>query len=103
MLANFLGVLPIPTPPLCALAFIMCSKSNPVVVFALDLMSTYEGEHTIFGLLGQAKAFISTCCYGNILLLVSIPMLVRKTTLMTKYLISIVNVYYLFIQCPKRS
>jgi hypothetical protein len=22
--------------------------------FALDLMSTYEGEHTIFGLLGQA-------------------------------------------------
>jgi hypothetical protein len=28
MLANFLGVLPILTPPLCALAFIMCSKSN---------------------------------------------------------------------------
>jgi hypothetical protein len=26
----------------------MCSKSNPLVVFALDLMSTYEGEHTIF-------------------------------------------------------
>jgi hypothetical protein len=35
MLANFLGVLPILTPPLCALAFIMCSKSNPIVVFAL--------------------------------------------------------------------
>jgi hypothetical protein len=50
MLANFLGVLPI----LSALAFIMCSKSNPIVVFALDLMTTYEGEHTIFGLLGQA-------------------------------------------------
>jgi hypothetical protein len=33
----------------------MCSKSNPIVVFALDLMSTYEGEHTIFGLLGQAN------------------------------------------------
>jgi hypothetical protein len=33
---------------LCALAFIMCSKSNPLVVFALDLMSTYEGEHMIF-------------------------------------------------------
>jgi hypothetical protein len=33
----------------------MCSKSNPLVVFALDLMSTYEGEHMIFGLLGQAK------------------------------------------------
>jgi hypothetical protein len=55
MLANFLGVLPILIPPLCALAFIMCSKSNPIVVFALDLMSTYEGEHTIFGLLGQAN------------------------------------------------
>jgi hypothetical protein len=50
MLANFLGVLPILSPPLYALAFIMCSKSNPLVVFALDLMSTYEGEHTIFGL-----------------------------------------------------
>jgi hypothetical protein len=24
-------------------------------VFALDLMSSYEGEHTIFGLLGQAN------------------------------------------------
>jgi hypothetical protein len=23
-------------------------------VFALDLMSTYEGEHTIFGLLGES-------------------------------------------------
>jgi uncharacterized membrane protein len=55
MLANFLGVLPIPTPPLCAPIFIMCSKSNPLVVFALDLMSAYEGEHMIFGLLGQAK------------------------------------------------
>jgi hypothetical protein len=32
----------------------MCSKSNPIVVFALDLMSTSEGEYTIFGLLGQA-------------------------------------------------
>jgi hypothetical protein len=53
MLASFLGVLPILTPSLCALAFTMCSKSNPIVVFALDLMSTYEGEHTIFGLLVQ--------------------------------------------------
>jgi hypothetical protein len=50
MLASFLGVLPILTPPLCALAFIMCSKSNPIVVFALDVMSAHEGEHTIFGL-----------------------------------------------------
>jgi hypothetical protein len=55
MLANILGVLPILTPPLCALAFIMCSMSNPLVVFALDLMSTYEGEQTTFGLLGQAN------------------------------------------------
>jgi hypothetical protein len=31
MLANFLGVLLILTPPLCAKAFIMCSKSNPIV------------------------------------------------------------------------
>jgi hypothetical protein len=37
---------------LCALAFIMYLKSNPLVVFALDLISTYEGEHMIFGLLG---------------------------------------------------
>jgi hypothetical protein len=58
MLANFLGVLFILTPPLCALAFIMCSKSNSLVAFALDLMSTYEGEHTIFGLLGQAMSVI---------------------------------------------
>jgi hypothetical protein len=33
MLASFLGALPILTSPLCALAFIMCSKSNPIVVF----------------------------------------------------------------------
>jgi hypothetical protein len=32
----------------------MYSKSNPLV-FALDLMSAYEREHTIFGLLGQAN------------------------------------------------
>jgi hypothetical protein len=55
MLANFLGDLPILTPPLCALTFIMCSKSNPLVVLALDLMCAYEGEYTIFGLLGQAN------------------------------------------------
>jgi hypothetical protein len=42
---------------LCALPFIICSLSNPIVVFALDLMSTYEGEHTIFGLLGYGLAF----------------------------------------------
>jgi hypothetical protein len=55
MLANILGILPILPPPLWALTFIMCSKCNPLVVFALDLMSTYEGEHTIFGRLGQAN------------------------------------------------
>jgi hypothetical protein len=32
----------------------MCLKSNPLVVFAVDLMSAYE-EHMIFGLLGQAN------------------------------------------------
>jgi hypothetical protein len=36
MLASFLDVLPILTPPLCVLAFVMCSKFNPLVVFALD-------------------------------------------------------------------
>jgi hypothetical protein len=55
MLANYLGVLPILISPLCALAFILWSKFNHLVVFALDLMSAYEGEHTIFGLLGQAN------------------------------------------------
>jgi hypothetical protein len=30
-------------------------KSNPLDVFALDLKSTYEGEHMIFGLLGLAN------------------------------------------------
>jgi hypothetical protein len=33
----------------------MCSKSNPFIVFALDLMSIYEGEHMIFGHLCQAN------------------------------------------------
>jgi hypothetical protein len=29
-------------------------------VFALDLLSAYEGEHTIFGLLGQAREFFES-------------------------------------------
>jgi hypothetical protein len=33
---------------------VMWSKSNHIAVFALDLKSTYEGEHTIFGLLSLA-------------------------------------------------
>jgi hypothetical protein len=33
----------------------MWSKSNLNIVFALDLMSAYEEEHTIFGLLGLAN------------------------------------------------
>jgi hypothetical protein len=55
MLSHFLGVLPILISPLCALA-LSCDQS-PIhfVVFTLDLMSTYEGEHMIFGLLGQAN------------------------------------------------
>jgi hypothetical protein len=64
MLASFLGVLPILTPSLCALAFIMCSKSNPLVVFVLDLMSTYEGEHMIFGLLGHCLTLLSDGIIG---------------------------------------
>jgi hypothetical protein len=40
----------------CVLLLLSCAQSPiPIVVFALDLMSTYEGEHTIFGLLGQAN------------------------------------------------
>jgi hypothetical protein len=42
MLSSFLGVLPTLIPPLCALAFILWSKFNPLVVFALDLMSAYR-------------------------------------------------------------
>jgi hypothetical protein len=33
----------------------MWSKSSHIAIFALDLKSTYEGEHMIFGLLGQAN------------------------------------------------
>jgi hypothetical protein len=33
----------------------MWSKSNHIAVFALDLKSVYEGEHTIFGLLSLAN------------------------------------------------
>jgi hypothetical protein len=33
----------------------MWSKSNHIAAFALDLNSTYEGEHTIFGLLRLAN------------------------------------------------
>jgi hypothetical protein len=29
--------------------------SNPLAMVALDLMSAYEGEYLIFGLLGQAN------------------------------------------------
>jgi hypothetical protein len=45
MLTNFLGVLPILNPPLCAKAFIMCSKSNPLVVF---LSFTFPDPHYTF-------------------------------------------------------
>jgi hypothetical protein len=66
MLSSFLGVLPIFTPPLCALTFIMCSKSIPIVVFSIDLMSTFEGEHTIFGFL-NLFIFISIFFLSSIL------------------------------------
>jgi hypothetical protein len=55
MLCSFLGVLPILITSLVCSRFIMCSKFNPFVEFTLDLMSAYEGEHMIFGLLGQAN------------------------------------------------
>jgi hypothetical protein len=53
----------------------MCSKSNPLVVFALDLMSAYEGEHMIFGLSGQANLTQNDVLQldGNILLAFSSP------------------------------
>jgi hypothetical protein len=35
--------------------FVMWPKSNNIAVFALDLKSAYEGEHTIFGLLSLAN------------------------------------------------
>jgi hypothetical protein len=34
--------------------FVMWSKWNHIASFALDLKSTYEGEHMIFGLLSLA-------------------------------------------------
>jgi hypothetical protein len=34
---------------------VMWSKSSYIATFALDLKSTYEGEHTIFGLLSLAN------------------------------------------------
>jgi hypothetical protein len=33
---------------------VMWSKPNHIAAFALDLKSTYEGDHTIFGLLSLA-------------------------------------------------
>jgi hypothetical protein len=54
VLSCFLGYLPILIPSLCALA-LSCDQSNFLVVFALDLKSAYEGEHTTFGLLGLAN------------------------------------------------
>jgi hypothetical protein len=33
----------------------VCPKFNSITVFALDVKSAYEGEHTIFGLLSLAN------------------------------------------------
>jgi hypothetical protein len=38
----------------CSL-LVLWPECNHTAAFALDLMSTYEGEHTTFGLLGQAN------------------------------------------------
>jgi hypothetical protein len=48
-----------PHTSLVCSCFFMLPKSNTLLVFALDLMSAYEGEHTIFGFLGfYSKLFI---------------------------------------------
>jgi hypothetical protein len=44
----------------------MCSKSNPLVVFALDLMSTYEGEHTIFKKINRQESFAFLCHFYDL-------------------------------------
>jgi hypothetical protein len=51
----FFGLLTYPGTSRVCSRFIMRPKSNNIAVFAVDLMSAYEGEHTIFGLLGQAN------------------------------------------------
>jgi hypothetical protein len=43
------------SPLPCVLSLYNVIKVQSLIVFALDLMSVYEGEHTIFGLLGQAN------------------------------------------------
>jgi hypothetical protein len=55
MLSCFLFFLPVLIPSLCALAYSCDQRPRPLVVFTLDLKSTYEGEHMIFGLLGLAN------------------------------------------------
>jgi hypothetical protein len=60
MLSSFLGVLAILIPPLCALTLSRDQSPIPLVVFALDLVSTYEGEHTIFVTLELFICFLNT-------------------------------------------
>jgi hypothetical protein len=43
------------------LSFYHAMKVQSPVVFAFDLMSAYEGEHMIFGLLGQANLTQNDC------------------------------------------
>jgi hypothetical protein len=50
-----LGFLPFPIPPVCVLPLVCDPMSNNITAFVLDLQSTYEGEHTIFGLLRLAN------------------------------------------------
>jgi hypothetical protein len=40
-------------------------KSNHIAVFSLDLKSTYEGEHTIFGLLSLANLIQSDVLHSS--------------------------------------
>jgi hypothetical protein len=44
MLASFLGVLPILTPPLCALAFIMCAAD--ILTYKLEREANPSLTHT---------------------------------------------------------
>jgi len=51
----FFGFLTYPHTSLVCSRFYHVTKSNPLAVFALDLKSAHEGEHTIIGLLSLAK------------------------------------------------
>jgi hypothetical protein len=63
MLASFLGVLPILTPPLCALAFIMCSLWLLDKVFNIIC----KDSEVSYWLLPHSSFLLSLCtlCFGH--------------------------------------